>query len=294
MVHWQRTIASHLNVKLGAYFWLAFAFTFAPNTSADSIRIATYNLNWANRRGDQVLDAIRVTSPDVICFQETTPQSETFLQKQLGDRYPHFHSVGHNGQYPAERFSFASRFELSDLAFTPPTADFFGFYSATVELPEDRIRLINVHLSPFVIHRDVSLVDAMASVSATERNHAIEVTAIAKAIPKDLPTVIAGDFNSLSTFCAPKRLRELGLTDAFASINEDADTHPTWSWPTRPVPLALRIDYIFHTPHFRTTHSSIEKRDGSDHSLVVATLEINTASQSSPKVQSEIGEVRRD
>ena len=87
------------------------------------------------------------------------------------------------------------------------------------------------------------------------------------------PTIILGDFNSISSFNAPQRLASLGLIDAYARIHDDADTHPTWTWPTRPLPLALRIDYIFHTRHFKTAESEIVRREGSDHFLVFAVLE---------------------
>jgi hypothetical protein len=49
------------------------------------------------------------------------------------------------------------------------------------------------------------------------------------AIDRDNPTIIAGDFTSLSEFTAPKTLRQLGLVDTFAAVNADADKHPTWS-----------------------------------------------------------------
>src|SRR5690606_8170728 len=95
---------------------------------------------------------------------------------------------------------------------------------------------------------------------------------IAKAIDPQQPTIVVGDFNSLSTFRAPRRLVELGFVDAYASVHEDADTHHTWTVPTRALPLSLRIDHVFHTPHFVTTGAEIVRREGSDHALVVAEL----------------------
>ncbi|WP_372715576.1 endonuclease/exonuclease/phosphatase family protein [Novipirellula sp.] len=255
---------------------LVLALALASNACADSIRIATYNLNWGNRRGDQVLDAITKAAPDVICFQETTVQSERFLRNRLATTYPHFHSIGHNGRYVAERFAVASKVELAELEFAPPTAGLFGFYSATVNFSGTRIRLINVHLTPFQFQRGGGIHDAMTALSTTEDKHAVEMNAIVDAIDFQRPTIVVGDFNSISTFHAPKRLAELGLIDAYASIHDDADAHPTWHWPTQPLPLALRIDYIFHTPHFTATDAMIIRRNGSDHSWVVATLKFGS------------------
>ena len=246
--------------------------TFASHACADSIRIATYNLNWGNRRGDKVLDAITTADPDLICFQETTVQSEQFLRQRLATTHPHFHSIGHEGRYAGERFAFASKIQLTDLSFTPPTDGLFGFYSAKLNFAGDTVHVVNVHLTPFQMDRGSGIRDAIDALSTAEQKHDIEIAAIASAIDCNRPTIVVGDFNSISTFKAPQRLVALGMIDAYASVHDDADSQPTWSWPTRPLPLTLRIDYIFHTPHFTTTESEIVRREGSDHSLVIAVL----------------------
>jgi endonuclease/exonuclease/phosphatase (EEP) superfamily protein YafD len=88
------------------------------------------------------------------------------------------------------------------------------------------------------------------------------------------PTIVAGDFNSVSTFCAPAKLKEIGLLDAFAAVHDDPEVHVTWQWPTRPLPLRLRIDYIFHTKHFTALDAQVIRGEGSDHSLVLAALRL--------------------
>lgn len=248
------------------------AFLLASDTGAQSIRIATYNVNWGNRRGDQMISAIDTADADILCLQETTPQSEQFLKGRLGERYPYFHSVAHDGRYAAERFVFAANIKLDDLTFHPPEDGLFGFYAATFRHGGDDVRIVNVHLTPFRFKKGGGIRAAMAALSSTEEQHAKEIEFIVKAIDTSQPTIIVGDFNSLSEFNAPKRLRQLGLVDSFASVNADADTHPTWHWPTKPLPLALRIDYVFCTRHFRTVESKIIPRGGSDHYLVVSEL----------------------
>lgn len=240
--------------------------------SAETLCVATYNLNFANRHGDLVLDAIAVSNADVICFQESTVESEAFLRKRLASTHPHFYAVGHRGLYFAERFAFASRIELKDVVFTPPDAGLFGFLTATINYAGQPVRIVNVHLSPIQIAKDSGLSDVLAALSRSEEKRSIEIDTIVKNMDVKLPTIVLGDFNSISTFDAPKRLHDLGMIDAFAAINENADTFPTWRWPTRPIPLALRIDYIFHSSHFTTTKSAAVWREGSDHALVYASL----------------------
>lgn len=73
-----------LIAALGLVFILSFS------AHAQSLCVATYNLNYGNRRGDQVLDAILKASPDLISFQESTTQSEQFLRDNLAKVYPFF------------------------------------------------------------------------------------------------------------------------------------------------------------------------------------------------------------
>jgi len=96
-----------------------------------SLRVATYNLDWVKNCGEKALDVIKASKADILFLQETTLQSESFLQPQLKASHPYFHAQGHDGQYYAERFAFASRFPLRDITFTPPDQGLFGFLSAT-------------------------------------------------------------------------------------------------------------------------------------------------------------------
>ncbi len=270
---------------MGLVFILCFG------AQAQSLCVATYNLNYGNRRGDQVLDAISKASPDLICFQESTTQSEQFLRDRLAKTYPFFHSVGHEGKYYAERFAFASKTTLTDVEFVPPTQGLFGFYLATLEVgrdarvpssevgrdtgvPSQKIQIVNVHLTPFHGNLKDGVLGATSALASTERTHAVEIDAILKRVDEKRPTIILGDFNSLSSFVAPKRLKELGFKDAFAELNSKPDSHPTWTWPTKPIPISLRIDYIFHTDHFIAKKSEVVRREGSDHFLLFAELDL--------------------
>ena len=197
-----------------------------------------------------------------------------FSREHLKESYPHFHAVGHEGRYAAERFAFASKVSLRELVFRPPEKGLFGFYTAVCDFDDTPVRLVNVHLSPFLIERGSSILDAMDAMGRTEEKHTAEIRAICSTFDPASHAIVAGDFNSLSTFNASKRLAKFGLTDSFAAVHKDADTQATWYWETRLLPLKLRIDHIFHTWHFRTVQSQIVHRQGSDHSLVVSELRL--------------------
>jgi endonuclease/exonuclease/phosphatase family metal-dependent hydrolase len=241
---------------------------------AETIRVATCNIYWNNRQPTSVLKAVEAASPDLVCFQETTPERERLLQLRLKNTYPHFYSSGHKGDFVEERFAFASKYELNSIKFMPPGAGLFGFYTGKIKLAETEVQVVNVHLSPFRPKPNARLRELMAEMSATEATHALEIDAILGTVDSTKPTVIVGDFNSISTFAAPKKLRAVGFIDAFSSVTDDADAHATWQWPSRPLPLSLRIDFIFHSSHFTTVNSKVVQVPGSDHSLVVAELRL--------------------
>ncbi|MBW3596080.1 MAG: endonuclease/exonuclease/phosphatase family protein [Planctomycetes bacterium] len=46
-----------------------------PAAKAQPLRIATYNINWANLRLEEVVELIRRADADVVCLQETNAQS---------------------------------------------------------------------------------------------------------------------------------------------------------------------------------------------------------------------------
>ena len=240
---------------------------------AQPLSVATYNLNFANRSSDEVLDAIAEADADILCLQETTPNSERFLRRKLAAVYPEFYAAGHKGKHFAERFVIASKRKLRNVVFEPPGEGPFGFHHAIVDFEGTDIRIVNVHLLPFVVPKSATLADAMKVVAATETIHATEIAEILKVVDGSKPACVAGDFNSLSTVVAPAALTDSGFIDSYAAVHEKADTHPTWQWPTRPIPLRLRIDYVFHSKHFRTIDAAIIRRDGSDHSLVVTKFE---------------------
>lgn len=236
----------------------------------DVLRVATFNINWANINLPDIERVIRQSNADVVCIQESTRRSEAFFKNRLTDQYGNQLFRGFRGRYKAERSGFLSKLPLADVTFVPPAGGLFGTHFATLQFFGTRIRLANVHLSPFTIRRGAGFRQALQDVSAIEATHQKEIRQLIDDTDPHVPMVLCGDFNSLSTFSAPSQLRELGFTDSFAAVTENADTHPTWRWPVGTTRIQFRIDYIFHSEHFRTKTSRIHPTTGSDHALVVS------------------------
>jgi endonuclease/exonuclease/phosphatase family metal-dependent hydrolase len=240
----------------------------------DSLRVATFNIHYANTDLAAIAEAIDEAAPTIVCIQESTRQSERYFRNRYARRFPHQHFAAHRGEYREEGLAFLSSIPLTELRFEPPLAGLFGTYHAKLKFNGMRVNIANVHLSPFLIRRGSGFVEAYQAIQDSEDTHEREIRAILKNVNPNVPTLICGDFNSLSWLTAPKRLVTERFIDSFASVTDDADMHSTWTWPMGRLSLQGRIDYIFHSRHFTTKSSRIIKTNASDHFLLVSTLKV--------------------
>ena len=282
--------AAAVVIRLGLFPRTASDDAAKPEAKAATFRVATYNINYGNARLDLVVEAIRESAADVVALQEVTDQSEPYLREQLGAEYPHMAFQGRPGPYAAQGFGLLSKLPIAKADYLPPEHGLFGMQLVEVEFAGRRVRFVNVHLQP-VRHSDVTgPISMVKAVKDAETIHAAEIAWIHAAcgatrsvadatdgksgLDPGVPTVILGDFNSMSSFAAPTFLRANGYTDSFAAVTADADDHPSWEWPTRYGRLRARIDYIFHDAAFETRASRIIANESSDHFLVVSELEL--------------------
>lgn len=234
---------------------------------------ATYNINWGNPNLPQVVAAIKKADAELVFLQETNAQSEAYLRRQLGGAYRYTYFRGDRNQYGAERFGFLSKSPITGFTFLPAKHGLFGTWIGQTKLGGGRLQIVNLHLDPIRLERGAGLRGFFAALAAVEKTHAQEIDSIYNKLAPDVPTLIAGDFNSTSWLAAPKFLVERGFADSFASVTKTPDSHPTWHWPFGPTELSARIDYLFHTRHLRTVESRTLDGNASDHRLVVSRLE---------------------
>jgi len=240
------------------------------------VRVATYNINWANAHLPAVLDTIRQADADLVCLQEVNSQSAAALRLQFGDAYSHLGFYGSVEPYLAGGFAVLSRLPVTREEFVPARHGLFGVCVLEITIDSQPVQVINVHLQPVIFHDDegrITPLSVLTAFEAAEQTHRAEMNDILSLIRTDIPVLIMGDFNSCSTFQGPSMLVARGMVDSFAAVTEKPDTHPTWHWPTRFGEAVLRIDYIFHSPSFRTLNSRVLRSAGSDHYLVVSAIE---------------------
>ena len=144
-----------------------------------------------------------------------------------------------------------------------------------VKLADRWIQVANVHLMPLIPGGRNEGAGALAKrFFHSEGVRAKEIAWLHRQLAGDKMTIIAGDFNSPSTLTAPTYLTQRGFTDSFAAVTDRPDTRPTWHWLYNGVQYRYRLDYIFHSAHFETRTSRIIRGPGSDHYLLVSTVQL--------------------
>ena len=236
------------------------------------IAIATYNVNWGNRAFARTARIILDAQADLVCIQESSPELERYLRRELSDAYPTILFRGDGDRFPAERFGLLSKHQVVKETFLPAKHGIFGTWIFELDVNGEIFQVANVHLDPVRLPERQNPLGILNHLAEADKIHAEEIAWIQEHLTPHLPTVIAGDFNSLSSGTAPAYLRARDWTDSFASVTESADSHATWRWSTRLLDLSGRIDYIFHTHDFVTLESRAADTTTSDHSLVVSRL----------------------
>ena len=270
-----------------AVLWLAFfGWRFIPRGSEvapeqPSLRVMALNLLVYNRDIDAMVAAINAEQPDIIVLAELTTRQDAALAAAIGDIYPYRtvqrlaplnYGVGIYSRWPIE--------ELGSLQ----TGLGLRSAGADVTTPNGKLRFIGVHLRSVAPsgHSPGGLVESFLD---GFRGREAQLQAVCGYIDQwqalqegsgDVPVIVAGDFN-MGEFSDAYRCMGARMVDAFKNVGLGYGyTWPTSELPTAEVGRALfsaRIDYIFHSRHWRTVEAhTLSTSTGSDHRAVVVTL----------------------
>jgi vancomycin resistance protein VanJ len=232
------------------------------------LTVMTYNVGAGLADPARLVEVLGRSGADVIGLQELAPEQGAAIAHSLAADYPHqvLHASGIPGKGLLSRFAVP---EATLLELHPGRPDL----QATIEVPGGTLTVIVAHPPPPRIGRHRVRHAALADA---------QIARIAAVASRGHPAVLLTDFNRVGWQAAYRQLRQSGLIDAFGA----AGRGPGFTLPTRlshlayrghplgelPLPPLLRVDYVWHTAHFRTIQSWIGSHAGSDHLPVLAEL----------------------
>lgn len=241
--------------------------------SAGRLEVVSFNVLYNNSRLDAVAAWLRAADADIVLLQEVVPAVRSHLLDALSDVYPY-----NDGDLPGTSQLTLARWPIVSAA----EVDLGRWWArrAEIETNNERIAVYNVHLPmPLGEARRLAwlpLPKAVAQLAPVEltlyydegpRNARLRAL-LGTLVREPLPFIVAGDFNTSDTAVIYGELRA-ALRDSF----REAGWGPGLTWPADLgddglpafLPLLVRIDYVWHSDHFRALRAETGPRLGSDH-----------------------------
>jgi len=240
------------------------AMTIPAVASADPApawKVMSYNVNYANPDVKGTLDAIAAEDADVVLLQETDRGWQDALAKRFAKQYPHQAFRIHRRS--AGGLAVLSKIAITSEALVPTPPE--GWFPAQ-RVVIGGIQMLNVHLRPAVEGGSW-----IRGFQTTPPHRLEQIKAFWPTLAKNLPTLVAGDFNEDTYGTAVQFVETQGL----ARVPTTGPT--TWRYERisdgKPFTLlAMNIDHVMLDAHLAATDARVLDAGASDHRPVVVTL----------------------
>ncbi|MBI4951073.1 MAG: endonuclease/exonuclease/phosphatase family protein [Myxococcales bacterium] len=207
-----------------------------PTPGEPHLSVLSYNLNFGLGGDPAGIEAIRRSFADLVLLQETTPEWEEALRRELSDRYPH---MAFRHCCRAGGLGVLSRFELDPREYIESDTGWFPAWRVLASTPLGTLQLLDVHLHP-AVSESGSVVSGYFTTPPLRR---AEIERFFPALDPGLPTLVAGDFNEGRSGGAVGFLEERGFRSALSEFDAPS---VTWRWDLGGDGIALELDHILH------------------------------------------------
>ena len=216
-------------------------------------RLLTANLQFGDAT-HALLDTLRRERPQLVSVQECDHRCAKALRsREMREAYPHRMIVGGS---PAEGSALLSVFPLSDKHEVEGRLSMPG---ATADVRGRRVRLQVAHpMPPEFRGLDTWRRELGALRAYAERRG-------------DLPTIIAGDFNSTQDHAAFRAVLDTGMHDAARMLGQSRT--PTWPSLTAP-PLGAQIDHVLVSRPLVPVEGRFLDYSGTDHRAFLTDIKL--------------------
>jgi endonuclease/exonuclease/phosphatase family metal-dependent hydrolase len=234
----------------------------------------TYNVNWGAPQPELAVEIIRRSQADIVCLQETTPQWERMLRRELVREYPH-------AEFRSSRtrmgggLAFLSRFPAREVAYVPSQTGWFDGWIMEFKTAMGPVQVLNVHLRP-PISDNGSWVSGYLS-TGDERLR--EMERFHGTRKQDMPMLVVGDFNDREDGPVVRWLENKGMVNSLPEFDKST---PTWKWHYSGITLSRRMDHIVYSPELHCCSAKVIREGASDHFPVEAVFCKSTKPESQP------------
>jgi vancomycin resistance protein VanJ len=269
-------------LALGVYLYGGLFLPKSPAAHSDDVTLTvmSYNMLGFNEHPERVVAAIRAADADVIAVQELNPPAAEAIQRELAEVYPY---QVLDPQWGTTGCGVISRYALHPSGESLP-GEWIGTPQVlTLDFDGKTVTLLHFHTFPTNVGREQGLRSKSATIEWSVREREWQAQAIVDfVVAHPGPIIAATDFNAgdqsrayaLVTDVLVDSWREAGwgLGHTFPGAASLGSSRPTVAGI--PVPRWLiRIDYVFHSKHWRVLSAHVGPWDGiSDHRPVVVKL----------------------
>jgi endonuclease/exonuclease/phosphatase family metal-dependent hydrolase len=233
--------------------------------AAVALRLMTYNVNFANTDQGSTLDAIAHADADVVLLQAVDASWQRLLEARFDKRYPY--RIVHLHERSPGGIAVLSKLPISDeMTLASPNTSWFPAQRMVVTTSVGRVQILNIHLRPAIDQGSW-----VKGYFTTPPLRLREVESYWPKLARELPTIVAGDFNeapdgSALAFLAKHRLSRVA-----------PDGPRTWHYVEqvkgKPAELLkMDIDHVMISPALSASDAHVLDVGTSDHRPVIVTI----------------------
>jgi endonuclease/exonuclease/phosphatase family metal-dependent hydrolase len=235
-------------------------------TAKRPLRLMTYNVNYHNPDPASALDSIERADVDIVLLQEVTFEWKRILEARFAKSYPH--SIYRIHTRAAGGLAVLSKFPIqAEELFPSPERGWFPAERLVIDTSFGALQVLNVHLRPAI--DGGSWIKGFMTTPPLRRR---EIETYWRKMVKDLPTVVAGDFNEDPTGTALSFLTKQGLSRV------DTKGPPSWHYQVTSRGktsdlLKMDIDHVMVDRRLSARDGTVLDEGHSDHRPIVVTIE---------------------
>lgn len=225
-------------------------------------RVLSYNVNWGAPGANLAADIIRQSGADIVCLQETTPQWEQFLRRELAADYS-YAEFRNSKMRMGGGLAFLAKIPAHEVAYIPSDTGWFDGWIMAFDTAIGPVQVLNVHLRPPVSDRG----SWVSGYLFTGDDRLREMERFYSRRRAGLPILVAGDFNDNPNSRVAEWLENKGMLNAVPQFDRRT---PTWEYRGSMVHLRRRMDHIVYSPELHCSSARVLRAGASDHFPVEA------------------------